>query len=77
LILDDTIINNIKKLQNKLSLNPHIIDETALERVDEIKMLEVILYSKMTLLPQMEAIISKLLRVFGFIKNILRNFHDH
>jgi hypothetical protein len=49
---------------------------TALERVDNIKDLGVIMDGKMSYLPHIEVIISKSSRMLGFIKRILRNFCD-
>jgi hypothetical protein len=49
---------------------------TALEGVDEIKDLGVIMDGKMSFLPHIEAIISKSSRMLGFIKRISREFRD-
>jgi hypothetical protein len=50
------------------------INATALERVDEIKDLGVIMDGRMSFSPHIEAIISKSSRILGFIKRILREF---
>jgi hypothetical protein len=52
------------------------INGTALEKVDEIKDLGVIMDRKMSFLPHIKAIISKSSRMLGFIKRILRDFCD-
>jgi hypothetical protein len=53
------------------------INGTALERVDEIKDLGVIMDGRISFLPNIEAIISKSARMLGgFIKRISREFHD-
>jgi hypothetical protein len=52
------------------------INGKALERVDEIKNLGVIMDGKMSLLPHNEAIISKSSRMLGFIKRISREIRD-
>jgi hypothetical protein len=52
------------------------INGAALERVDEIKDLGVIMDEKMSFLPHIEAIISKLSRMLGFIERISRDFRD-
>jgi hypothetical protein len=52
------------------------INGTALEKVDEIKDLGVIMDRKISFLPHIEAIISKSSRMLGFIKRILRDFRD-
>jgi hypothetical protein len=49
---------------------------TALERVDEIKDLGVIMDGRISFLPHIEAIISKSSRMLGFIKRISRDFRD-
>jgi hypothetical protein len=48
----------------------------ALESVDDIKDLGVIMDEKMSFLPHIEAIISNSSRMLGFIKRISRDFHD-
>jgi hypothetical protein len=45
---------------------------TALERLDEIKDLGVIMDLKLSFLPDIEAIISKSSRMLGFIKRVSR-----
>jgi hypothetical protein len=52
------------------------INGTALERVDEIKDLGVIMDGKIAFLPHIEAIISKSSRMLGFIERISRDFRD-
>jgi hypothetical protein len=52
------------------------INGTALERVDEIKDLGVIMDEKMSFLHHIEAIISKSSRMLGFIKRVARDFRD-
>jgi hypothetical protein len=52
------------------------INGTAVERVDEIKDLGVIMDGKMSFLPHIEAIISKSSKMLGFIKRISRDFRD-
>jgi hypothetical protein len=52
------------------------INGTALEMVDEIKDLGVIMDGRMSFLPHIEAIISKSSRMLGFIKRISREFRD-
>jgi hypothetical protein len=52
------------------------IDGTALERVDEIKELGVIINGGMFFLPHIEAIISKSSGMLGFFKRISRDFRD-
>jgi hypothetical protein len=54
----------------------YLINGTALERVDEIKHLRVIMDGKMSFLPHIEAIISKSSKMLGFIKRISRDFRD-
>jgi hypothetical protein len=49
----------------------------ALERVDEIKELGVIMDGRMSFLPHIDAIISKSSRMLGFIKRISKDFRDH
>jgi hypothetical protein len=49
------------------------INGTALERVDEIKDLGVIMDGRMSFLPHIEATISKSSRMLGFIKRISRD----
>jgi hypothetical protein len=49
---------------------------TALERVDEIKDLGVIMNGRMSFLPHIEAIFSKSSRMLSFIKRISRVFRD-
>jgi hypothetical protein len=51
------------------------INRTALERVDEIKDLGVIMDGKMSFLLHIEAIIFKSSRMLGFIKRISRHSH--
>jgi hypothetical protein len=52
------------------------INGTALKRVDKIKDLGVIMDGKMSFLPHIQAISSKLSRMLDFFKRISRNFHD-
>jgi hypothetical protein len=52
------------------------INETAFERLNEIKDLRVIVDVRMSFLPHIEAIISKSSRMLGFTKRISRKFHD-
>jgi hypothetical protein len=52
------------------------INGMALERVDEIKDLGVIMEERMSFLPHIEAIISKSTRILGFINRISRDFRD-
>jgi hypothetical protein len=52
------------------------INGTALERVDEIKDLGVIIDSRMSFLPHIEAIISKSSRMLDIIKRISSDFRD-
>jgi hypothetical protein len=54
----------------------YLINGTALEWVDEIKDLGVIMDEKVSFLSHIEAIISKPSRILGFIKRISREFHD-
>jgi hypothetical protein len=51
-------------------------NRTALERVNEIKDLGVIMHGRMSYLPHIEAIISTSSRILGFIKRISREFYD-
>jgi hypothetical protein len=48
----------------------------ALERVDEIKGLGVIMDGRMSFLPRIKAIISKLSRMLDFMKRISKEFRD-
>jgi hypothetical protein len=52
------------------------IDRPALERVDEIKDLGVIMDGKMSFLSHIEAIISKSSRMLGFIKPFSKDFRS-
>jgi hypothetical protein len=52
------------------------INGTALEKVDKIKDLGVIMDGKLSFLPHIETIISKSSRMLGSIKRISRNFRD-
>jgi hypothetical protein len=52
------------------------INGTALERVNKIKNLGVIMDGKMSFLPHIETIISKSSKILGFIKRISREFCD-
>jgi hypothetical protein len=52
------------------------VNRTALERVNEIKDLGVIMDGRMSFLPHIETIISKSSRMLGFIKRISRDFRD-
>jgi hypothetical protein len=52
------------------------INETTLEKVEEIKDLGEIVDGRMSFLPHIEAIISKSSRMLGFIKCVSREFCD-
>jgi hypothetical protein len=52
------------------------VDGTVLEKVDESKNLRVIMNDRMSFLPHFEAINSKSSRMLGFIKRLVRKFHD-
>jgi hypothetical protein len=54
----------------------YLINGTVLGRVNEIIDLGVIMNERLSFLPYIEAVISKSSRMLGFIKPILREFHD-